>query len=132
MTNKKKILIIDDDPNLVSFMTMLLEDNGYDTLTAAEGGAGLEQTRSERPDLVILDISMPETSGVRYYRDVRDDPELKNIPVVMVTGITGYGGDKEAFRRFISKRGQVPPPDDFFSKPVDKEKLLASIAKLLS
>ena len=125
MADKKKILVIDDDPQIVLFLTALLEDNGYEHVSAADGMEGLEKTRSEKPDLILLDITMPEKSGVRYYRDVRGDDDLKDIPIVMVTGIM------EEFKRFISTRRQVPPPEAYFSKPVDKDELLAKLAELL-
>ena len=125
MSDKKKIIIIDDDPDIVTFLTTLLQDNGYDTVSACNGQEGLDRTRAERPDLILLDITMPEKSGVRYYRDIKGDDDLKSIPVVMVTGVM------KEFERFISSRKQVPPPDGYISKPVDKDELLATIAKLL-
>ena len=125
MSDKRKIIVIDDDPDIVTFLTTLLEDNGYDYITATNGQEGIDSVRAERPDLILLDITMPEKSGVRFYREVRDDPELKNTPVVMVTGVM------EEFKKFISTRKQVPPPDGYITKPIDKDELLATIAKLL-
>ena len=129
---KKKILILDDEPGLVAYLETLLQDNGYDTTSAADGQVGFEKVKSERPDLVTLDISMPEKSGVRFYRDLKEDPEFAGIPVVIVTAVTGYGRDPEAFRKFISTRKQVPPPEGFVAKPVDQEDLLRTIKDLLS
>jgi DNA-binding response OmpR family regulator len=126
MSDKRKIIIIDDDPDIVSFLTVLLQDNGYETIEARDGAEGLDKTRAEKPDLILLDITMPEKSGVRYYREVRGDPELKDTPVVMVTGVM------EEFKRFISTRRQVPPPDGYITKPVDQELLLETISKLLT
>lgn len=126
MSDKKKILIIDDDPDLVTFMECLLQDNGYDTITANNGKVGADKARAEKPDLVCLDITMPEQSGVKCYRQLREDDELKSIPVVMVTGVM------EEFKQFISTRRQVPPPDAYFSKPVDQQELLARLKELLA
>jgi CheY-like chemotaxis protein len=126
VSDKKRILVIDDEPDFVTFMTTLLEDNGYSCITANNGQEGIERTRAERPDLVLLDITMPEKTGVRFYREVRDDPDLRDIPVVMVTGVM------QEFKRFISTRRQVPPPDGYISKPVDQQELLATVAKLLA
>ncbi len=126
MSEKKKIIIIDDDPDLRTFMECLLQDNGYDTITAQNGKEGVEMVRSEKPDLVCLDITMPEQSGVKCYRQLREDDALKSIPVVMVTGVM------EEFKKFISSRRQVPPPDAYFSKPVDQKELLAKLKELLS
>jgi CheY-like chemotaxis protein len=126
MSDRKKIIVIDDDPDIITYLTTLLDDNGYDSVTAVNGVDGLAKTKAERPDLILLDITMPEKSGVRYYRDVREDPDLKSIPVVMVTGVM------KQFEKFISTRRQVPPPDGYISKPIDEKKLLDTIAKLLA
>lgn len=125
MTDKKRILVIDDDPDIVTFLTTLLADHGYATASAANGQEGLEQVRAARPDLILLDITMPERTGVRFYRDVREDAALASIPVVMVTGVM------REFEKFISTRKQVPPPDGYITKPVDEKKLLETIAALL-
>jgi len=75
---------------------------------------------------------MPEKSGVRFYREVRADAELEAVPVVVVTGVTGYGGDSASFERFLGSRSQVPPPNAFVPKPIDRDKFLATVAELLS
>jgi len=126
MSDKKLVLVIDDDPDIVTFLTALLQDNGYATDSAADGVEGLKKTKAGKPDLILLDITMPEKSGVRFYRDVRESDELKSIPVVMVTGVM------EEFKKFIHSRRQVPPPDGYIQKPVDKQELLDIVAKVLS
>lgn len=126
MSDKKRIIVIDDDENFATFMKVLLEDNGYTATIAHDGKEGLEKTRAEHPDLILLDITMPEKSGVRFYRDVREDDALKAIPVVMVTGVT------EDFKKFIHTRRQVPPPDGYLSKPVKPQDLLDAVARLLT
>ena len=129
---KKKILVVDDEPDVAAYLEMLLKDNGYETVSAANGEAGLEQLKRQKPDLVTLDMSMPETSGVRFYREVKSDPDLASVPIVIVTAVTGYAGDPYGYMKFISSRSNVPPPDGFFPKPIDKEEFLAAIGKLLS
>ena len=100
----KKILIVDDEPDIVSYLEMLLQDQGYETVTAGNGNEALEAVRAEQPDLVTLDITMPEASGTRFYKEMRTDPELSQIPVIIVTAVTGLGGDKYAYEKFISNR----------------------------
>jgi len=129
---RKKILVLDDEPNVVAYLETLLQDNGYDTVSAGDGREGMEKVRSEKPDLITLDISMPEESGVRFFRDLKADPDLAGIPVVIVTGVTGYGGKPEDFQKFISSRGQVPPPEGFVPKPIDRDELLKGVTSLLS
>lgn len=129
---KKKILVLDDEPHVVTYLETLLNDNGYETASASNGKEGMESVRSERVDLVCLDMSMPEESGVRFYRNLKDDPKLSAIPVVVVTAVTGKGGDPEPFKHFISTRKQVPPPEGFLAKPIDKQEFLDTIAGILS
>jgi CheY-like chemotaxis protein len=128
---KKKVPIIDDERSVVTYLETLLQDNGYATVSAENGRIGFEKAQSEKPDLVCLDITMPEESGIRFYRNLKDDPELA-APVVVVTAVTGVGGDPEPFKKFISTRKQVPAPEAFFSKPIDRQEFLDTVAKVLN
>jgi CheY-like chemotaxis protein len=128
----KRILIVDDEPAVVSYLEMLLHDSGYETLNACNGREAIEMTRREKPDLVTLDISMPEASGTRFYREIKTSSDLASIPVVIVTAVTGYGGDKYGYQKFISHTRLVPPPEGFFPKPIDRVKFLETIQKLLA
>jgi len=131
-SDKKKILILDDEPHVVTYLETLLNDNGYETVSAPNGKAGMAMAKSEKVDLVCLDMSMPEQSGVRFYRNLKDDPELSSTPVVIVTAVTGYGGDPEPFEKFISTRKQIPPPEAFLSKPIDQQEFLDTVARVLA
>ncbi len=131
-TTAKRVLIVDDEPDVVSYLEMLLHDVGYETMAAGDGNEALEMVRRERPDLVTLDISMPKASGTRFYKEVKTDPELAPTPILIITAVTGFGGDKYAYERFISHRKLVPPPDGYFPKPIDREAFLAAVKKLLS
>ena len=125
MQDRKKVIVIDDEPDIVTFLTVLLEDEGFAAISAGDGREGFEKIQQERPDLVLLDITMPEKSGVRCYRELRESPDLKSIPVIIVTGVS------KDFKNFISTRGHVPPPDGFVAKPIDKQALLEAIAQIL-
>lgn len=122
--DKKTVLIVDDEPDVVTFISTLLEDNGYSTVTAQNGDEALARLKEARPDVITLDISMPEKSGVRLYRDMKENDEWKDIPIVIVTGISGD------FERFISTRSQVPPPEGYISKPIEEKEILELIKKL--
>ena len=115
----KKILILEDEESVLTYLQTLLEDNGYDTVTAMDGEEGLDKARSERPDLVTLDISMPKKSGISFYRTLREEEGLKHIKVVVVTGVTGFGGkpdlggalrlgDGELARHRSLRQGRMP------------------------
>jgi CheY-like chemotaxis protein len=130
-STKKKILIVDDEADVVSYLEMVLRDAGYDTITAANGNKGMEMVRQEKPDLVTLDISMPEASGTRFYKEIKTDQALAHIPVVIITAVTGYAGDPYAYKKFLSGSRLVSPPEAFFPKPIDREECLATIRTLL-
>ena len=79
--------MIDDEPDFVAFIQALLEDNDFKVITSTSGSAGLEKARSEKPDLITLDITMPGKSGVQIYQKIRSNPETARIPVFIVTGV---------------------------------------------
>lgn len=120
----KNVLIIDDEPDTLTFFSTLLQDNGYETVTAASGEEGLRKLREKKPDLITLDITMPEMSGVKYYRTLRESEEWKSIPIIIITGVS------DDFKKFISTRKEIPPPDGYISKPVQENDLLALAQKL--
>jgi CheY-like chemotaxis protein len=128
----KKILIVDDEPGVVAYLEMLLQDNGYETVSASNGEEGLKKARSEKPHLVTLDISMPETSGVRCFKQLREDPDLTGIPVVIVTAVTGYGGDPYGYMKFMQKQSNIGEPDAFFPKPIEKDAFLEKVRELIA
>ncbi len=125
----KKVLIVDDDPTLVAYLRTLLEDNGYSVVTAENGEEGLEKTRSERPDLVSLDLLMPEKTGIKMFRELRKDAVLKNTPVVMVTGIANECQTFAEFKTFISKR-KIPGPEAYLEKPINQDEYLSTIREI--
>ena len=127
----KKVLVVDDDPDVRSFVVTVLEENQYMPLVAQDGIEGLEMIEKEHPDLVILDVLMPRGSGIRLYRNLKTDENLKKIPIIMFTGI--------ALRSFLKsqkvldefKGGEVPRPDIYLEKPVEPEELAMAIRKKL-
>jgi DNA-binding response OmpR family regulator len=125
MADKKKILIVDDEPDMVEWLTAFFEDNGYLTISAADGFDGFAKAESEQPDLITLDITMDKESGVKMYRKLHESENVSSIPVIMVTGISSD------FKKFIESRKQVNPPAAYFEKPVDRDKLLATVKELI-
>lgn len=131
MSEPKKILVIDDEADTIVYMEALLKDNGYQTVSANDGREGMEKAKSEHPDLIFLDVSMPQQSGIGFYKEIKSDPQLNAIPVIFVTGVTGFGGDEMGVKKFLEGRRNIPPPAGFFSKPIDPEALLKSVAEIL-
>ena len=85
---RRTILIVEDEPDTVTYLSTLLEDAGYSTVAAGDGDQALERVKASRPDLITLDITMPNKSGVRFYRDMKESDEWKGIPIIIVTGIS--------------------------------------------
>jgi CheY-like chemotaxis protein len=123
---QRTILVVDDDPDARDFFITVLEDNGYATVSARDGNEALLRLAEAKPDLVTLDITMPEKSGVGVYRKLKEDAELSAIPVIIITGVS------DDFKQFISTRRKVPPPDGYLSKPVEAEQLVGLVGKLLA
>jgi CheY-like chemotaxis protein len=126
MVNPKTILIVDDEPDVCTYISTLLEDHGYATVSAKDGEEAWSKLNSGPPDLITLDVSMPEKSGVKLYREIKEDSRWKKIPVIIITGVS------EDFQKFISTRRQIPPPEGYLSKPINKEEILDLIRKLTS
>lgn len=127
----KKVLVVDDDPDVRLFSATVLEENGYTALEAEDGESGLKMIKAEKPDLVILDILMPRQSGVRLYRELKTDRALKNIKVIILSGI-----NKKTFMRSqkaLTEFGGavVPEPEIYLEKPVEPEELAEVIKKAL-
>ena len=87
-----KILVVDDEPESIDFIVSILEDNGYDYITAVDGEEGLRQAGIEKPDLILLDLIMPEKSGILMFQELKKDPETRDIPVIVVSGASRITG----------------------------------------
>jgi CheY-like chemotaxis protein len=131
MTQAAKILVVDDEPDVRVYLSRLFRENGYAVDCASDGEEAAAAVARERPDLITLDLSMPNKSGVRFYREMKSDESLRGIPVVLVTGVTGLGGSSEDTARFYSTRRHVPPPEGFVPKPVDQDEILAVVKRLI-
>ena len=118
-----KILVVDDEPDVRDFISVVLEDNGATVLTAAGGDQGIEMARREKPDLMTLDLSMPDTDGGKVYETMRTDPELKSVKVCIVTG-------RPELRKLIYDR-DIQRPEGYLDKPISEEGLLVSVRKIL-
>ncbi|MFH2000927.1 MAG: response regulator [Planctomycetota bacterium] len=127
--SKSRILVIDDEPDMVDYLTSLLEDEGYECQGANSGTAGNLMVEEFRPDLICLDIDMPEKTGVKMYRELGKDPQKNKIPVIIISGLTK---DFENFFQYMSKHRENPPFIGFVAKPVDVRTLMAKVHESLS
>ena len=119
----KKILVIDDEPDVISYLSTFLEDEGFDVITAQNGPDGLAVARAKSPDLITLDITMPGMSGIEVLTELRRDQNLSQIPVIIITGVSG-------FDKLVDYR-EVRPPEGFMHKPIDLMYLLKTIEEII-
>ncbi len=119
----KKILVTDDEPDFLVFVSTILEDNGATVFQANNGDEAIEMARNEMPDMMTLDLSMPGKSGEDVFNIFREDKDLKSIPVCIITG-------KPELRKLIYDRS-VKPPEGYVDKPIDEEGLMLNIRKIL-
>lgn len=123
-----KILLVDDDPDFLDMHKAVLQNHGYNVLTAMSGQEGLERVRAEMPDLIILDLMMEKhDAGFSFSKTVKTDPLFKKIPILMVTSVAEATG----FRFSLEEDGYWMKTDDFLDKPVMPEVLLERVDKLL-
>jgi twitching motility two-component system response regulator PilH len=127
----KKVLIVDDDPDVRLFNTTVVEESGYTPIEAANGEEGLKRVKEESPDLVVLDVLMPKQSGIRLYRELKTDKSLQGIPVIILSGVARrtFLRSQKALTEFGDK--PVPEPDSYLEKPVEPEELAQEIKKYL-
>lgn len=124
--NKKTILVVEDEDDVMDYLVTFFEDNDFNVSTATNGKIGFEKAKTEKPDLISLDISMPEESGIRMYRNLHDTPSTNDIPVIVITGVSSE------FKGFLESRKQVNPPAGYFEKPIDRAAVLAKIREILN
>ena len=127
----KKVLIVDDELDMRIFITTLLETSGYKPLAAEDGVQGLEIARQKKPALIILDIMMPKESGISLYRELKNDPALRDIPVIMLSALS-----KKTFfhsQKVLDEyRGEkIPEPAAYIEKPPEPDELLEAIQNCL-
>lgn len=113
----KKILIIDDEADMRTFLETLFRKGGFETVMAVNGDEALERLREATPDLITLDILMPKKSGLSFYESMCADASLTNVPVIILSGVTGHVDFFADIQR--------PGPTEFIEKPVKPDVLLA-------
>jgi two-component system alkaline phosphatase synthesis response regulator PhoP len=127
MQDKATILLIDDDKDFVEATKVVLESKPYKVITAYNGSDGLEKAKTEKPDLIILDVIMPVKDGFNAAEELKQDPELKKVPVIMLTSFA----DRRGETNLSVSQGLALDTEDYIDKPVSPEELLKRVEKLL-
>ena len=124
----KKIMIIDDDIDLVESLRLILEHAGFEVIDAQDGNKGIEKVRNEHPDLVILDVMMgSQDEGFFVAYEIRKESESADLPIIMLTAVgqeTGFTFDKEKDQDFL-------PVNEFLEKPIDPDRLIEVVKENL-
>lgn len=128
----KRVLVVDDELDMRTFITTLLETEGFKPIPAEDGIKGLELAREKKPDLIILDIMMPRESGISMYRDVKNDPNLKDIPVIVLSALSKktFFHSQKVLNEY--KGETIPEPEAYIEKPPEPEELLTAINQILT
>ena len=120
MSDTKRILVVDDDPDLVEAVTMKLESEKYQVVKAYDGVEAWKKIKEERPDLIILDVMMPEKNGYRVCEELKKDPKYKDITVILLTAV----GEAVPKTQYTHMDGKTALADEFIPKPIDMDELM--------
>ena len=146
----KKVMIIDDDKNAAKFLSVLLSENGYETIVAHDGGEGLQKIEENKGiDLIVLDVMMPKKTGFALFKQLKRSDEHKDIPILMLTAVAAslmeldaqkedtferpYDSLRESLRKTLEElreSGEVRP-EMFVDKPVDPDTFIKQVRELI-
>jgi len=146
----KRVLVVDDDENTRRFLSVALEANGYEAVTAEDGDDGFQKVQEEKPDLILLDVMMPKKTGFVLFKQLRRKEEFKDIPVIMLTAVAEaleedqshaegetterpFDSLRDSLRRAITQMRDegLVKPEVFIDKPIDPEQLILEVKKLI-
>ena len=123
-----KILVIDDDPDLVESVTMILESKNHEVIQAYGGIEGLEKAKAEKPDAIILDVLMPDKDGYAVCKELKGDTEYCDIPILLLTAVVSQISSST----YTSRMGMETEADDYIDKPVEPGELAKRVERLLA
>ena len=124
----QKILIVDDDPDLVEAVSIILENKGYEVAAAYGGVEGLEKAKTEKPDLIVLDVMMPDKDGYEVCTELKADEKYRSIPILLLTAVVS----KISSTKYTQQMGMQTEADDYVDKPVEPDELVRRIEALIA
>ena len=128
---KKKILFVDDELDMRIFLSTVLKTEGYEAVAARNAIEGIKKALEVSPDLVIMDVMMPQAGGVTLFQEIKKDARLRHIPVIMLTGVSEKAFSHHLKMLNIRADDSLPPPHAYLEKPLDPAKLVETIERLL-
>ncbi|MEJ2096084.1 MAG: response regulator [Deltaproteobacteria bacterium] len=127
MTDKKRILVVDDEPDFCSIVQGQLEKEGFDVELAYNGVEGMEKIQANPPDAIVLDVMMPEKDGYEVCKELKADASLCNIPVLLLTAVASH----VTSTRYSHADGMSTEADDYIAKPASAEQISQSLRRML-
>lgn len=126
--SKKYVLLVDDDPDMVETLCLMLESEGYEVGKAYDGVEGEESIRQRRPDVLVLDVMMPRKNGYTLCAELKKDSATRDIPVILLTAV----GEAVPSTTYSHANGMATEADDYIPKPVDGQTLVRAMERLFS
>jgi two-component system alkaline phosphatase synthesis response regulator PhoP len=127
MTNKKRILVVDDEPDFCSIVQGQLEKEGFEVELAYNGVEGKEKVQANPPDAIVLDVMMPEKDGYELCKELKADDKFCSIPVLLLTAVASH----VTSTRYSHADGMSTEADDYIAKPASAEQILESLKRML-
>ncbi len=128
---KKKVLFVDDELDMRIFLSTVLKTEGYEAVAARNALEGIKKARDVCPDLIIMDVMMPQAGGVTLFQDLKKDAQLRHVPVIMLSGVSEKAFSHHLKMLNVRLDDSLPPPDAYMEKPLDPARLVATIERLL-
>jgi Fe-S oxidoreductase len=127
----RRILVVDDEPDVRTYLRMIFKDEGAEVIEAPDANQAMRLLKTERPDLMTLDLIMPHKTGEKLYWELRKDPDFTGLPIVIVTGYVRVETPAINFHKFIEEK-HLPEPDGFLEKPIQPELVLDTVVNILA
>ena len=128
----KRVLVVDDEIDMRIYISSVLKTSGFEPITTREGSEAIRKAKENRPDLIVLDVMMPGEGGAETYRELKQDPDLQSIPVILLSAVK-----KDSFLHYLSMLNTrlpdpIPPPITYLEKPVEPEDLVEAAKAALA
>ena len=128
MTDKQNVLLVDDDPDFVEATKLILEKGGYDVSVAYDGNEGFAAVKANRPDVIDLDVMMPEKDGYTLCAELKEDSNYSDIPILLLTAVVSHISETQ----YTPRMGMETEADDYLDKPAEPKEILERVKNLLS
>jgi len=128
MSAKKRILVVDDEPDFVAIVQSNLEKEGFEVDVAYNGAEGMERVKASPPDCIVLDVMMPEMDGFKVCQELKKDKNFCEIPIIMLTAVASHVSST----RYSHYDGMSMEADDYLAKPASAEQITTSVRNLLN